>query len=57
MFHKVLLVGLFALVASGVADGMPRLKLPWGTWEATVFPGDDEVPIPMHLRRRKTTNT
>ncbi|KAK8877740.1 Secreted lipase [Apiospora arundinis] len=37
------LIGILYLQAYAAAQALPQLKLPWGTWEASVYPDDDKI--------------
>ncbi|KAH9231140.1 hypothetical protein K456DRAFT_1841511 [Colletotrichum gloeosporioides 23] len=37
-------------VAARTEHDLPQLKLPWGTWEAARFPGDDDIYVFRNVR-------
>lgn len=49
-------MSILYLQAFAAAKDLPQLKLPWGTWKASVYPDDDKVRI-SNFPTGNTTNT
>ncbi|KAI1463154.1 alpha/beta-hydrolase [Daldinia caldariorum] len=51
MIRQIFLLGFLALAnAAKVMQDLPTLKLPWGTWQATVYEEDDKIYLFRNVR-------